>query len=59
MNDLYKVKEMLVDELKEFGKKGDLSKPALDSINKLAHAAKNVCKVIKFRRINIKHFFCD
>lgn len=48
MHDLYKVKEMLVNELKEFGKKGDLSKPSLDAINKLAHAAKNVCKVIDY-----------
>lgn len=48
MRDLYKVKDMLVDELKEFGKKGDLSKPSLDAINKLAHAAKNVCKVIDY-----------
>ena len=48
MNDLYKVKEMLVEELKEFGKKGDLSKASLDAINKLSHAAKNVCKVIDY-----------
>jgi len=48
MHDLYKVKDMLVNELKEFGKKGDLSKASLDAINKLAHAAKNVCKVIDY-----------
>ena len=48
MNDLYKVKNMLVEELKEFGRKGDLSKASLDAINKLSHAAKNVCKVIDY-----------
>ena len=46
MHDLYKLKETLVKELKEYGKSGDLSKSALDDIDKLAHAAKNVIKVI-------------
>ena len=48
MHDLYKVRDMLVNELKEFGKKGELSKTSLDAINKLSHAAKNVCKVIDY-----------
>lgn len=48
MHELYNVKEMLVKELEEFGRKGDLTKPSLDAINKLAHAAKNVCKVIDY-----------
>lgn len=48
MHDLYNLKEMLVDELKEFGRKGDMTKPSLDAVNKIAHAAKNVCKVIEY-----------
>lgn len=47
MHDLYKLKETLVKELEEMGKSGDLSKSALDDIDKLAHAAKNVAKVIE------------
>lgn len=47
MHDLYKLKETLVKELEEYGKSGDLSKSALEDIDKLAHAAKNVAKVIE------------
>jgi len=47
MHDLYKLKETLVKELEDYGKSGDLSKSALDDIDKLAHAAKNVTKVIE------------
>ncbi len=47
MHDLYKLKETLVKELEEMGKSGDLSKSALEDIDKLAHAAKNVAKVIE------------
>lgn len=47
MNDLNKLKEMLVKELEAFGKNGSLSKTSLDTIDKLAHATKNVAKVIE------------
>ena len=47
MHDLYKLKEMLVKELEDYGKRGDLSKNALEDIDKLAHAAKNIAKVIE------------
>ena len=47
MHDLYKLKETLVKELEEMGKSGDLSKSALEDIDKLAHAAKNIAKVIE------------
>lgn len=47
MHDLYKLKETLVKELEDYGKRGDLSKSALEDIDKLAHAAKNVGKVIE------------
>ena len=47
MHDLYRLKEMLVKELEDYGKRGDLSKSALDDIDKLAHAAKNIARVIE------------
>ena len=48
MHDLYNLKEMLVKELEEFGHKGDLTKPSLDIVDKVAHATKNVIKVIEY-----------
>ena len=45
MKELYELKEKLVDELKDYGKR-DISNGSLDMIDKLAHAAKNVCKII-------------
>ena len=47
MRELYDLKEMLCKELKEYGTKGELSAGALDTIDKLAHAAKNVEKLIE------------
>ena len=47
MHDLKNLKDMLVKELEEFGKNGTLSKASLDNIDKLAHATKNVIKVIE------------
>ena len=46
MHDLYKLKDNLVKELEELGKQ-DLSKSTLETVDKLAHAAKNVAKVIE------------
>lgn len=45
MKELYELKEKLVDELKDYGKR-EISSGSLDMIDKLAHAAKNVCKII-------------
>lgn len=47
MHDLYKLKDSLVKELKGYGKSGDLSKSSLEMIDKLAHATKNLEKVIE------------
>jgi hypothetical protein len=47
MNELYELKDMLVKELEEYGKKGDLSAGSLDIVDKLAHSVKNLCKVIE------------
>lgn len=46
MHDLYKLKEDLVKELENLGKQG-VSKSSLEMVDKLAHAAKNVAKVIE------------
>ena len=46
MNELYELRDMLFKELKEYGKRGDLSSGSLDVIDKLAHAVKNLDKVI-------------
>jgi hypothetical protein len=46
MHDLYRLKENIVKELEDYGKQG-LSKSNLDVIDKLAHAGKNVAKIIE------------
>ena len=46
MKELYELKERLIDELKDYGKK-DLSGSALETIDTLAHATKNLCKIIE------------
>lgn len=45
--ELYELKEILVDELKKYGKKGELSTGSLEIVDKLAHATKNLGKVIE------------
>ena len=47
MKELYKLKESLVNELADYGTKGGLTASTLDTIDKLAHATKNVIKVIE------------
>lgn len=47
MHDLYNLKEMLCKELSDYGKDGGLSLSSLDTIDTLAHACKNVCKIIE------------
>lgn len=47
MNELYELKEMLCKELKEYGKDGGkLSTGSLDTVDKLAHAIKNIDRII-------------
>lgn len=46
MHDLYNLKEMLCAELEEFGRSGELTLSSLQTIDTLAHACKNVCKII-------------
>ena len=47
MNELHELKEMLCEELKKYGKKGELSAGSLEIIDKLAHSIKNIEKVIE------------
>ena len=46
MKELYELKEKLCDELKEYGRK-EMSGGSLDVIDKLAHAIKNIDKIIE------------
>lgn len=45
MHSLEQLKEMLMSELEEFARKGELSAGSLETINKLADTIKNLCKI--------------
>ena len=47
MHEIYELKEMLMKELEEYGSKGELTGGSLDIVDKLAHATKNLCKIIE------------
>lgn len=47
MQELYELKEMLCEELKKYGEKGDLTTGSLEVVDKLAHAVKNLDKIIE------------
>lgn len=47
MHKLYELKEMLCKELEEYGSKGELTAGSLDVVDKLAHAIKNLDKIIE------------
>ena len=47
MNELEKLKDMLCKELEEYGSKGEMSTGTLDVVDKLAHAIKNLDKIIE------------
>lgn len=47
MHEIYELKEMLIKELEEYGKKGEMSSGSLEVVDKLAHAIKNLCKIIE------------
>lgn len=46
MHELYELKDMLCKELEEYGRKGDLDVGSLEIIDRLAHAVKNIGKII-------------
>jgi len=45
MHELYSLKEKMLDELKKYAGK-EMSASTLETVDKLAHATKNLCKVI-------------
>ena len=47
MHELYQLKEMLMKELEEYGSKGEMTTGSLEVVDKLAHAIKNLCKIIE------------
>lgn len=47
MNEIYELKEKLCKELEEYGRKGDLDVGSLEIVDKLAHAVKNLGKIIE------------
>lgn len=46
MHELYELKEKLMNELKDLSRK-DISGSSLQTIDTLAHATKNLCKIIE------------
>lgn len=47
MHELYKLKDTLCEELKKYGEKGELTAGSLEVVDKLAHAMKNLDKIIE------------
>lgn len=47
MHELYELKDMLCKELEEIGGKGELTAGSLSTIDTLAHAIKNLDKIIE------------
>lgn len=48
MRKLYALKDMIIDDLKEYADKGKIDSVSLEAIDKLAHAGKNICKIIDY-----------
>ena len=46
MHKLYELRDMLCEELEEYGAKDKLDMSALEIVDKLAHAVKNIDKII-------------
>ena len=46
MKELRDLREMLCEELKEYGRKGEISTGSLAAIDTIAHAVKNIDKII-------------
>ncbi len=47
MHELYELKEMLMRELNEYARKGEMSAGSLEVVDKLTHTIKNLCKIIE------------
>lgn len=48
MHEFYELKDMLMDEVKELTKKGELTAGSLDTVDKLLNSIKNACKIIMY-----------
>ena len=46
MHAIHELKEMLCDQLKEYGEKDSLNMQDLDIVDKLAHSVKNLDKIL-------------
>ena len=46
MKELHDLREMLCEELKEYGRKSEISSGSLATIDTIAHAIKNIDKII-------------
>ena len=51
MDALYDLRDMLCAQLEDYGKKGELSPAILERVDVLAHAAKNLDKIIEVKEI--------
>lgn len=47
MHAIYDLKEMLCKQLEDYGKKGELTAAVLERVDMLAHAVKNLDKIIE------------
>lgn len=47
MHKLYELKDMLCKELEKYGSKNELTAGSLDVVDKLAHAIKNIDKILE------------
>ena len=47
MREIYELKEKIMAELKKYANKPEMSASALETIDKLAHAAKNLDKIME------------
>lgn len=47
MHGIYELKEMLCKELEDYGTKGELTAGSLEIVDKLAHAIKNLDRIIE------------
>lgn len=45
MHELYELKEKLLNEMKKYSNK-EMSASTLEAVDKMAHAVKNICKII-------------
>ena len=47
MHGIYKIEEMLCEELNDIGEKGELTAGTLETVDKITHALKNTQKIIE------------